>query len=204
MFRSVRRQFRCLTVSDVLASSSTAHCRSTITSMMLAKHHTSTFGRFFMSQSSYQTITRKVSPCRSHPAELTTTIQFSTERRSPTSLNSSAFTTLSHLKASSHSITPTLASLRWLPVTARIDHKAALFTFNTLTIGHPRYLHELLQVHRLARLLRSNEQINRLHDHVARTSFASRAFCQAAPTVWNDIPRELTNGLSSWTTLKRQ
>lgn len=100
-------------------------------------------------------------------------------------------------------ITPTLAGLHWLPIAARIDYKVALLTFKTLTTGRPSYLHELLQVHRPTRLLRSNEQINRLHDHGARTSFASRAFCHAAPTVWNYLPRELTNDLSSLSTFKR-
>ena len=80
-------------------------------------------------------------------------------------------------------ITPTLAGLYWLPIAARIDYKVALLTFKMLTTGRPSYLHELLQVHRPVRLLRSNEQINRLHDHGARTSFANRAFCHAASTI---------------------
>jgi len=100
-------------------------------------------------------------------------------------------------------ITPILADLHWLPIAARIDYKVALLTFKTLTTKQPSYLHELLQVHRPARLLRSNEHINRLHDNGARTSFATRAFSHAAPTIWNSLPQELTNDLSSLSVFKR-
>jgi len=100
-------------------------------------------------------------------------------------------------------ITPVLADLHWLPVAARIDYKVALITFKTLVTNKPSYLHELLQLHNPARLLRSNDQVNRLNNPITRTVFASRAFCHAAPAVWNSLPRELTNELSSLTTFKR-
>jgi len=102
-------------------------------------------------------------------------------------------------------ITPILQDLHWLPVAARIDYKVALLTFKTLTSEQPSYLNELLQLHRPMRSLslRSDERTNRLHVHVARTLFGSRAFCHAAPTVWNNLPNEITNDLSSITTFKR-
>jgi len=100
-------------------------------------------------------------------------------------------------------ITPILADLHWLPIAARIDYKVVLLTFKTLTTKQPSYLHELLQAHRPARLLRSNEHINRLHDNGAWTSFATRAFSHAAPTIWNSLPQELTNQLSSLSVFKR-
>jgi len=100
-------------------------------------------------------------------------------------------------------ITPILADLHWLPIAARIDYKIALVTFKTLTTKQPSYLYELLQLHRPTRQLRSNLQENRLHDFRARTAFGSRAFCHAAPTVWNSLPIELTNDLSSLLTFKR-
>jgi hypothetical protein len=102
------------------------------------------------------------------------------------------------------SIMPILADLHWLPVVARIDYKIALLTFKAMTTEQPGYLRELLQITRPTRLLRSNGHINRLHDNVARTVFASRAFRHAAPAVWNALPLEITNNLSSLTVFKRK
>ena len=47
-------------------------------------------------------------------------------------------------------ITPVLAELHWLPVSARIEFKIALLTFKTLTTHQPSYLHNLLQPHQLS------------------------------------------------------
>ena len=41
-------------------------------------------------------------------------------------------------------ITPVLARLHWLPVTARIQFRIALLTFKTLTTHQPCYIHDLL------------------------------------------------------------
>ena len=100
-------------------------------------------------------------------------------------------------------ITPILADLHWLPVAARIDYKIALLTFKTLVLRQPSYLHELIHIRQPARSLRSSTQVNRLHVNIAHTSFGSRAFSHAAPAVWNSLPEELTNDLSSITTFKR-
>jgi len=98
---------------------------------------------------------------------------------------------------------PILADLHWLPIAARIDYKIALLTFKTLVLKQPSYLHELVHVHQPTRSLRSTKQLNRLHVNSSRTSFGSRAFCHAAPAVWNSLPHELTNDLSSLITFKR-
>jgi hypothetical protein len=100
-------------------------------------------------------------------------------------------------------ITPVLANLHWLPVTARIDYKIALLTYKTLVTKQPSYLHELLHVHQPTRSLRSAEQVNRLVVNSSRTCFANRAFCYTAPTVWNSLPHDLTNDLSSFPSFKR-
>ena len=100
-------------------------------------------------------------------------------------------------------ITPILAELHWLPIVARIEYKVAVLTFKTLTLQQPGYLSELLQIHRPTRSLRSNEQVNRLRVNGRRTAFGSRAFCHAAPSVWNSLPHELTNDLTSLTVFKR-
>src|SRR5208282_1917035 len=89
-------------------------------------------------------------------------------------------------------IMPILVDLHWLPVVTRIDYKIALLTFKAMTTDQPGYLRELLQITRPTRLLRSNGHINRLHDNVARTVFASRAFRHAAPAVWNALPLDIT------------
>jgi len=52
-------------------------------------------------------------------------------------------------------ITPVLARLHWLPVTACIQFKIALLTFKTLTTHQPSYIHDLLQLHCLSQPLRS-------------------------------------------------
>ena len=51
--------------------------------------------------------------------------------------------------------------------------------------------------------LRSSSQANRLNVIRSRTSFGCRAFCHAAPTVWNCLPAVLTNNLSSLASFKR-
>ena len=89
-------------------------------------------------------------------------------------------------------ITPVLAELHWLPVSARIEYKVALLTYKTMTTERPIYLNELLKLYKPARQLRSSSHCS-LHDDGAKTVFGSRAFCHAAPTVWNALPSSLTD-----------
>ena len=98
-------------------------------------------------------------------------------------------------------ITPVLADLHWLPTTARIEYMIALLTCKTLTTQQLSYLYELLHLYRPARQLCSTEH-NRLDDRVVKTIFASRAFSHAAPSVWNNLPTDLTDELSSITVFK--
>jgi hypothetical protein len=70
-----------------------------------------------------------------------------------------------------------------LLIAVRIDYKSVVLTFKSLTANQPAYLPELLQAHRPTRMLRSGEQINRLHAVGSRTAFAERAFCHAALAV---------------------
>jgi len=89
-----------------------------------------------------------------------------------------------------------LADLHWLPVRARIKSKMAFLTFKTLTTERPTYLSELLQFRTMPRLLRSSDHCL-LHDAGAKTVFGSRAFCHAAPSVWNSLPPQLTADFNS-------
>ena len=101
-------------------------------------------------------------------------------------------------------ITPVLASLHWLPVSSRIEYKVALLTFKILTLRQPDYLSELLHLHIPARQLRSGDKVNQLHVCSVKTAFAGRAFSNAAPTVWNSLPCDATEDLSSLTRFKRK
>jgi len=53
------------------------------------------------------------------------------------------------------------------------------------------------------RSLGLSSQANHLCVIRSRTSFSSRAFCHAVLTIWNCLPAELTNNLSSIASLKR-
>ena len=99
-------------------------------------------------------------------------------------------------------ITPVLARLHWLPIAKRVEYKVALLTFKVVTTQQPGYLNDLVKLHAPARQLRSSSRVNRLQVDTAKTQFASRAFCYAAPTVWNSLPSELTTDLSSINTFK--
>ena len=88
------------------------------------------------------------------------------------------------------SITPVLAALHWLPISARITYKVALLTRKVLTTQRPGYLSSLIRVNQPTRQLRpSTHRV--LCSTAPRTAFASRAFCHAAPAVWNELPNML-------------
>ena len=101
-------------------------------------------------------------------------------------------------------ITPVLANLHWLPVTARIQFKIALLTFKTLTTHQPSYIDDLLQQHRSSRQLRSSAH-NLLEIPRMRTGFAQRSFTYSAPHIWNTLPRDITGNLNvSTNTFKKK
>ena len=92
--------------------------------------------------------------------------------------------------ASEH-ITPVLNELHWLPTTARIQYKIALLTHKVMSTQQPAYLTALLRRSQPTRTLRpSSRRI--LDSDTPRTMFASRAFCFAAPRIWNELPKTLT------------
>ena len=94
-------------------------------------------------------------------------------------------------------ITPVLARLHWLKIADHINYKVALLTFKVVTSQKPNYLFDLIRFNIPVRQLRSSDRQNRLYTGASKTVFASRAFCYAAPTVWNRLPFELTDDLSS-------
>jgi len=96
----------------------------------------------------------------------------------------------------SEHITPVLARLHWLKIAERIEYKVAQLTFKAPTAGKPDYLSNQLQLCVPVRQLRSNDRKNRLYLTSHRTTFASRAFRNAAPVVSNSLPHESTDDLS--------
>jgi len=91
-------------------------------------------------------------------------------------------------------ITPVLACLHWLPVTARIHFKIALLTFKTPTTHQPSYIRDLLHPHCSSRPLRSSSH-NLLEIPWMRTGFAQRSFTYSAPHIWNSLPHVITDNL---------
>lgn len=88
-------------------------------------------------------------------------------------------------------ITPVLKSLHWLPVSLRIEYKVSLLTHHCLYGNAPIYLKELITPQPSSRHLRSG-QANVLQ--IPRTklrTMGDRAFCHAAPCLWNALPDHL-------------
>ena len=99
--------------------------------------------------------------------------------------------------------TPILSELHWLKIRFRIQYKVAILTYKAITTNKPPYLAELLAVHKPSRVLRSSSFTNRLHVDRYRTVFGGRAFRHAAPSIWNNLPSELTENLTSLSTFKK-
>ena len=89
-------------------------------------------------------------------------------------------------------ISPVLKNLHWLPIQNRIKFKYCTIIFKTLFNNEPVYLRNLLNYTPSKRTLRSsNNQL--LNVPFCKTVMASRAFCVAAPKVWNEIPLHIRN-----------
>jgi hypothetical protein len=105
----------------------------------------------------------------------------------------------------SDNIKPIHARLHWLPIASRIDFRIALLTFKavTRTSKQPDYVSELVYFNIPTRQLRSSSR-NLLQASACKTVFATRAFFHAAPAIWNKLPCELTNDISSVNVFKRR
>jgi len=84
-------------------------------------------------------------------------------------------------------ICPVLENLHWLPINYRIDYKVASLVYKVRSTGSPAYLQALVSNYTPTRHLQSSKQLF-LPKPPVRTEIARRAFSQAAPTVWNDLP----------------
>jgi len=103
-------------------------------------------------------------------------------------------------------ITPLLRELHWLSVPQRIDFKLGVLAFRCLHGMAPPYL--VNQLHRLAdidsrRRLRSASTTALIVPRTRHTTIGDRAFCVAAPRVWNDLPQAVTSSPSLATFRRR-
>lgn len=104
-------------------------------------------------------------------------------------------------------ITPSLISLHWLPVKARIEFKICLIVFKVLKYGQPQYLADLLvpQMRDSSVMLRSGDDPHRLYEPRApmEHTFASRSFSFVAPRLYNALPVKIKSS-TSVTSFKKQ
>lgn len=88
-------------------------------------------------------------------------------------------------------ITPILHSLHWLPVSARIEYKISLLTYQCIYGNAPPYLKELLTPSTTSRSLRSTNLNRLLLPKTKLSTMGDQAFCSAAPQIWNALPDHL-------------
>ena len=80
-----------------------------------------------------------------------------------------------------------LQQLHWLPIHTRIRFKLATITYNALSTSSPHYLASQLSLYQPVRSLRSAD-LQLLNQPKSKTTFGSRSFRCAAPSIWNNIP----------------
>ena len=92
-------------------------------------------------------------------------------------------------------ITPVLAKLHWLPVSSRITYKIAILTHKTLSTSKPGYLHSTLHRHLPSIITRSANKNHLLQPDIRnyRSDFSRRGFTNSAPTIWNNLPADITD-----------
>ena len=88
-------------------------------------------------------------------------------------------------------ITPILKSLHWLPVSSRINYKILLLTHKCIHGLAPTYLQELITLQSTTRTLRSTNTLLLQVPRTRLSTMGDRAFCSAAPRLWNSLPTQL-------------
>ncbi|RJG15175.1 hypothetical protein D4A39_16695, partial [Alcanivorax profundi] len=87
-------------------------------------------------------------------------------------------------------ISPVLRSLHWLPVSQRIEFKAALLVFKALHGSAPKYISDMLVPYEPSRTLRTSGTGLLLVPRV-RTKHGEGAFQFYAAKIWNSLPDEV-------------
>ena len=95
-------------------------------------------------------------------------------------------------KRKHESIQQTRKDLHWLPIEFQIQYKINLLTFKCLNNLAPIYLKELLHPYEPKRVLRSADK-GYLKEKKTRTVAGDRAFCNAAPVLWNKLSEDVRN-----------
>ena len=88
-------------------------------------------------------------------------------------------------------ITPIMKTLHWLPVKQRIIFKILTLTFRCLHGQAPDYLISLLNPYKPTRALRSSGDSLLCVKKTRTKSYGDRAFQNAAPRLWNKLPKKL-------------
>ena len=84
-------------------------------------------------------------------------------------------------------------TFHWLPVKYRVLFKIAVLTFKSIYGQSPEYLRELINIRSNTQYnLRSNNGLFLTFPTIkTRKTLGDRAFCVAAPTVWNNLPESI-------------
>ncbi|XP_051990673.1 uncharacterized protein LOC127649553, partial [Xyrauchen texanus] len=95
-------------------------------------------------------------------------------------------------------VTPLFVSLHWLPVHARIQFKALMLAYKTVTGSAPAYLKTFMQSYVPTRSLRSAKERCLVVPKQRGTKTLSRTFSFIIPRWWNDLPNSIreANSLS--------
>ncbi len=87
--------------------------------------------------------------------------------------------------------TPELIKLHWLPVKERISFKMVLITFKCLNNLAPKYLSDLISIHKPTWHIRSADSVLLDMPRIEQVTYGGRAFSCTAPFHWNKLPHEI-------------
>ena len=95
-------------------------------------------------------------------------------------------------------ISPVLAKLHWLPVSYRITYKIAVLTHKTLSTSQPGYLSSSIHRRHLPDTVVTTRSATLNHLTLPnirnfRSDFSRRGFSNCAPTIWNNLPKDITD-----------
>ena len=93
------------------------------------------------------------------------------------------------MKASPYDhVIPILHTLSWLPVRYRIQYKITITTYKASHLLAPSYPSDQLEFYQPSRILRSSSEYLLVVYRAHLRHNGDRAFCIAAPSLWNDLP----------------
>ena len=92
-------------------------------------------------------------------------------------------------------ITPVLSQFHWLPIKYRIEFKILLLTFKAIHGMAPNYICKLISRRKSTGYsLRSSEKVMlEVPSGKILPTLGGRAFCYAAPKLWNNLPSEISS-----------